>query len=532
MIKEMVSIIPQPIRIQKNEGFFRLNTDTKILFHSELKDISNFLISLLRKSTGYDLSSDLYQNEGVNSINLLLDLKLNNLPKEGYILEVSSERIKIRSKSKNGIFYGIQSLRQLFPVEIETKQKVNGVSWDFDCLIVEDYPRFAWRGFMFDEARHFHGVRAVKRLLDLLALYKFNKFHWHLTDDQGWRIEIKKYPQLIKIGSKRKGTQIGGIKSFITRQRSYEAHEGYYTREELLEVVNYAKNLFIDIIPEIDMPGHTMAMIASYPEYSCTGGPFEVSTTWGIKKDVLCPGKERTFEFIENILSEIIEIFPYRVLHIGGDEVPKSRWKKCFDCQARMRTMNLSDEKQLQDYFTNRIAKFLVEKGRTPMGWNEILHKGLILDMIGQHWLKGDEQVEKHLRSGRKFVISRFFYYYLDYDYSMTPLSKTYNFEPIPSTLEPEYHDNIIGIEAPLWTEWIPNQNRIDWQTFPRLIAVSETAWSQIKNKNYQSFKKRLEFHLNRLELLDVGFADRKEFDPSFIRRMLLPLKVLKDPNS
>ena len=527
----MVSIIPQPVEIQENEGFFRLNTDTRILYHSELKDVSNFLISILRISTGINFSSDLYQNEEVNSISLLLNLELNEIPTEGYVLEVSSERIIIRSKSKNGIFYGIQSLRQLFPVEIERKQEVSGIDWDVACLIVKDYPRFAWRGFMFDEARHFHGVIAVKRLLDLLAVYKINKFHWHLTDDQGWRIEIRKYPKLVKIGSKRKGTQIGRIKSFITRQRSNESHEGYYTREELIEVVNYAKNLFIDIIPEVDMPGHTMAMIASYPEYSCTGGPFEVSTTWGIKKDVLCPGKEKTFEFIENILSEIIEIFPYRVLHIGGDEVPKSRWKKCLDCQTRKKSMNLSDEKQLQDYFINRVAKFLVEKGRTPMGWNEVLHEGLILDMIGQHWLKGDEQVEEHLRSGRKFVISRFFYYYLDYDYSMTPLSKTYNLEPIPSTLETDYYENIIGIEAPLWTEWIPNQNRIDWQTFPRLIAVSETAWSQIKHKNYQSFKKRLDLHLDRLELLGVEFADRKEFDPRFIRRMLLPLKVLKDPN-
>ncbi|MHA1237619.1 MAG: family 20 glycosylhydrolase, partial [Candidatus Hodarchaeales archaeon] len=303
-----------------------------------------------------------------------------------------------------------------------------------------DYPRFAWRGFMFDEGRHFHGIKVVKRLLDLLALYKMNKFHWHLTDDQGWRIEIKKYPKLVEIGSKRKRTQTGGIRSFLTRQKSNKTHEGYYTQDEIIEIVDYAKNLFIDVIPEIDIPGHSMAAIASYPEYSCTGGPFEVATTWGIKKDVLCPGKERTFEL-----------------------------------------------DQLQDYFIDRVTNFLVKNRRIPMGWNEVLHDDLLPEMIVQHWLKGDKQVEQHLRSGRKFVISRFFYYYLDYDYLMTPLSKTYNFEPIPPTLESEF---------------------------------------------YQSFKKRLDFHLKRLDLLDVEFANRKEYDPGFIRRIFLPLKLLKDPNS
>ena len=528
----MVNIIPQPVVVQENVGFFRVDSDTRILYASEFKNIVYYLITMIKISSGYNLESEIYKKEETNSIILIHDSRTDRIQKEGYILEVSSENIIIRSESSNGIFYGIQSLRQLFPREIETKEKSIGIDWKVKCLIVEDYPRFAWRGFMFDEGRHFHGIKVVKRLLDLLALYKMNKFHWHLTDDQGWRIEIKKYPNLVEIGSKRKKTQTGGIKSFLTRQKNNKTHEGYYTQEEIIEIVNYAKNLFIDVIPEIDIPGHSMAAIASYPEYSCTGGPFEVATTWGIKKDVLCVGKEGTYEFIQNILLEIMKIFPYHVLHIGGDEVPKSRWKKCLDCQTRKIDMKLSDEDQLQDYFIDRVANFLVKNGRTPMGWNEVLHDDLEPEMIGQHWLKGDDLVEKHLRAGRKFVISRFFYYYLDYDYLMTPLSKTYNFEPIPSTLDPKFHENILGVEAPLWTEWIPNQKRIDWQTFPRLIAVSETAWTKISNKNYKSFKRRLDFHLKRLDLLGVEYANRDEFDPGLIRRLLLPLKMLKDPNN
>ncbi len=528
----MVNIIPQPVVVQENVGFFRVDSDTRILYDSEFKNIVYYLITMIKISSGYNLESGIYKKEETNSIILIHDSRTDRIQKEGYILEVSSENITIRSESSNGIFYGIQSLRQLFPREIETKEKSLGIDWKVKCLIVEDYPRFAWRGFMFDEGRHFHGIKVVKRLLDLLALYKMNKFHWHLTDDQGWRIEIKKYPKLVEIGSKRKKTQTGGIKSFLTRQKNNKTHEGYYTQEEIIEIVNYAKNLFIDVIPEIDIPGHSMAAIASYPEYSCTGGPFEVATTWGIKKDVLCVGKEGTYEFIQNILLEIMKIFPYHVLHIGGDEVPKSRWKNCIDCQTRRKKVNISDEDQLQDYFIDRVTNFLVKNGRTPMGWNEVLHDGLLPEMIGQHWLKGDELVEQHLKSGRKFVISRFFYYYLDYDYLMTPLSKTYNFEPIPSTLDPEFHENILGVEAPLWTEWIPNQKRIDWQTFPRLIAVSETAWTKISNKNYKSFKRRLDFHLKRLDLLGVEYANRDEFDPGLIRRLFLPLKMLKDPNT
>ena len=527
----MISIIPKPVEIQEKKGIFLLNKDTNISYHSDLKDLGEYLASLLKVSTGINFILKDVERKESNSIILLLDSKLNEIPEGGYILEISSENVIIRSKSAQGIFYGIQSLRQLLPVAIEEQIEIFGVEWSVPCLFVKDYPRFTWRGFMLDEARHFHGIKAVKRLLDFLALYKFNKFHWHLTDDQGWRIKIERYPNLVKIGSRRKSTQIGGNRSYLTRKKSKEKHEGYYTKDELSEIITYAEKFYIDIIPEIDMPGHTMAMIASYPEYSCSGGPFEVSTTWGIKEDVLCPGKEETFEFVQNILSEIMDTFPYHVIHIGGDEVRKSRWKKCPDCQIRKKFMNFSTEGQLQGYFINRISKFLVENGRTPIGWNEVLHKELIPEVIGQHWLRGDEQVKEHLRAGRKFIISRFFYYYLDYDYSMTPLSKTYNFEPVPPTLEQEYHDNILGIEAPLWTEWVSNQKRIDWQTFPRLLAVSETAWSKIASKNYQSFEKRLDSHLDRLEVLGVNYANRKESDPGFFRRLLLPLRMLRDPN-
>lgn len=531
-IESRPSLVPEPVKMAVHSGNFVLNADTIIRADSKLKNISDYLKRLISPPTGFDNQINMSDSNKLleNAISLKIGEELGNLGNEGYNLDIRPETVQISALFPAGVFYGVQSLRQLFPVEIEKNFLVNNVDWVVPCVKIHDYPRFSWRGFMLDEGRHFLGKEIVKRMLDLIALHKMNVFHWHLTEDQGWRIEIKKYPRLIEIGSKRKGTQVGGIRSFLMKKIDHTSHSGHYKQEDIRDIVSYAKERFIKVIPEIDMPGHSMAALASYPKLSCTGGPFKVQTTFGIKKDVLCPGKEGVFGFLYDVLDEIIELFPSEIIHIGGDEVPKTRWKECSDCQARLKEEELNDENDLQTYFINRIASYLIDKGKLPIGWNDILDDSLVSEAIGQHWLRGDDIVVEHLRKGRKFVISRFFYTYLDYPYTMTPLRKVYSFEPVPKELEEEYHHNVLGLEAPMWTEWVPNIERLDWQTFPRLTAHAETGWTLQKNKNYSSFKKRLERFLMRLDLLGVKYARLEKTDPNFFKRLFSPFEVFRDP--
>ncbi|MFX0015871.1 MAG: beta-N-acetylhexosaminidase [Candidatus Hermodarchaeota archaeon] len=527
------SIIPEPAKMTFNLGNFVLNDNTSIQSDTELRNISEYLRNLISPPTGFQLKPNITDTDDIldNAINLVINEEREDLGDEGYCLITTNDYILISAPKPAGVFYGIQTLRQLFPIEIEKRFLISDIEeWVLPGVTIEDYPRFSWRGFMLDEGRHFLGKAIVKRMLDLLALHKLNVFHWHLTEDQGWRIEIKKYPRLAEVGSYRKGTQIGGIRSFLTKEFDSTPHGGYYTQTDIKEILSYAQERFITIIPEIDMPGHSMAVLAVYPEYSCAGGPFKVQTTFGIKKDVLCPGKENVFRFLQDVLDELINIFPSKFIHIGGDEVPKSRWKKCPDCQARITTENLDSEGDLQTYFINRIASYLLSKGRVPIGWNDILDKNLRLEVIGQHWFRGNNKVLDHLRKGRKFVISRFFYTYLDYPYTMTPLRKVYSINPIPEKLEKVYHENILGIEAPVWSEWISTIDRLDWQVFPRLTALAETGWILEEKKNYFDFKKRLERFLQRLEVLGVKNARLNQIDPGFFKRLFLPLTMLRDP--
>jgi hexosaminidase len=360
---------------------------------------------------------------------------------------------------------------------------------------------------MLDESRHFFGKDIVKKLLDQMARLKLNKFHWHLTDDQGWRIEIKKYPLLTEIGSKRKGT--------ITPRNKLDGIpvSGFYTQNDLKEIIAYAAERFIVIIPEIDVPGHTTALLASYPELSCTDGPFEVSTHFGIHKEVCCIGKEETFEVVQGILNEIIEIFPSEIIHTGGDETPTRRWKRCPICQERLEKEELEKEGDLQIYFTNRIADYLSSKGRRLMGWNEILNEKLSNKAVCQYWTFNFDTVLDHIRKGRDVIMSEMSAVYLNYPYKLIPLSKTYLYDPIPKNLEEKYHSYILGLEACLWAEFIPNIKRLEWQAFPRLIAVAETGWTPKKKKNFQSFLMRLDFYLKRLSYNEINFAKKEEFE-------------------
>ncbi len=521
-------VIPHPVKITLNKGNFFLSKETFIDISPRLQASGNILQKVLVDDIGLEcrISKETYSS---NCINLRLNDKLSNLGKEGYSLIIDTEKILIQGAHERGLYYAIQTLRQLIPLSPNET-----AVWPIQGIQIVDYPRFRWRGFMLDEGRHFQGKTIVKRMLDLMALHKLNKFHWHLSEDQGWRIQINKFPKLTEIGSFRKSSQIGGYRSFIRGKKKGPPHQGFYTQEDIHEIVDYASQLFIDVIPEIDLPGHSTAILASYPEYSCTGGPFEVATTWGIKKDVLCVGKESTFQFLEQIFNELLKLFPSRYFHFGGDEVPKDRWKECPDCQKRLIDEHLANEEALQKYFTNRIGSFLLEKGKIPIGWNEIIterFEDLNQEIIGQHWLRKDDLTLAHLQKGRKFIVSKFFHTYLDYPYYMTPLRKVYHFDPIPSNLSKEFHNNVLGIEAPLWTEWVPNLDRFDWQVFPRLTAIAETAWTFPSNKNYQDFRQRLTYFLKRLDKMEVKYAKESIVDPSWLKRIFTPVLMFRDPD-
>jgi hexosaminidase len=498
-----ISIIPQPVKLNLRQGSFQLKNNTIIFTDPNLVKIAEFLKNL----TGLDLKiKDLnMKNFDDNTITLRLIKEEKVLRSEGYILEIFPNKIEILASTPQGMFYGIQTIRQLFPAEIELSPK-EILELSIPCVSIEDYPRFSWRGFMLDESRHFFGKETVIKILDIMASLKFNTFHWHLTDDQGWRIEIKKYPRLIEIGSKRKGT--------ITTRKKLDGIpvSGYYIQEELKEIIDYASKRFIKIIPEVDVPGHVTAVLASYPELSCTGGPFEVSTHFGIHKEVLCVGKEKVFEFVQNVLNEVMKIFPSEVIHTGGDEVPKRRWQKCSDCQTRIKREGLKSEEELQVYFTNRIANYLKSKERRLMGWNEILNEKLTSNAICHYWFENFDRVIEHIKKGRNVVMSEMRAVYLNYPYKEIPLNKTYKYDPIPDDLDKSFHKQILGIEACLWAEYVKDSKRLEWQIFPRLIAIAETGWTSKENKNFNSFIFRLDSYLKRLSFQKINYAPKDEF--------------------
>jgi hexosaminidase len=424
--------------------------------------------------------------------------------------------VTIAAPGTAGVFYGIQSLRQLLPIEIEERRLVPGISWNIPCLEITDAPRFAWRGFMLDEGRHFQGKEAILRILGLMALQKLNIFHWHLTDDQGWRIEIKKYPRLTAIGSHRPGTRNG----YTGGKHNGVPHGGFYTQAEIREIVAYATKRHITIVPEVEMPGHALAALASYPELSCSGGPFEVATHFGIFPDIFCAGKEATFTFLQDILDELMEIFPSLYVHIGGDEAPKKRWKDCLDCQRRIQEEHLKDEHALQVYFTNRISAYLESKGRHAVGWNEILQDGLAESAVVQFWARGRKRLLEAIRSDqRATVMSPCISTYLDYPYKLIPLSRVYRFKPVPAGLSEAATTAILGVESPLWTERVPSRARLDYQVFPRLTALAETGWTPRHRKSLPDFRRRLERFLVRLDKLGVGHALLKEAEPFRVRQ-------------
>jgi len=397
------------------------------------------------------------------------DLTLGN---EGYELQVTPTRITVRAPEPAGLFYGSQTLDQLL------------ASRPIPALRMVDRPRFRWRGLMLDEARHFFGKKFVKRVIDLLALHKLNIFHWHLCDDQGWRLEIKKYPRLTEVGA--------------WRAAEGQPYGGFYTQADIHDVVTYARSRFVTVVPEIEMPGHATAALASYPELSCAGGPFDVATRWGIFEDVFCAGNDATFAFLEDVLGEVLELFPSKFIHIGGDECPKTRWKTCSKCQKRIRDERLNDERELQSYFIRRIGRFLNVHGRQLIGWDEILEGGLAPHAAVMSW-RGMTGAVAAARAGHDVVVSPTSHCYLDYSYEKLDLETAYSLDPIPAELTDEQHNHILGAQGNMWTELTPTVVDVERQIWPRLCALAEVAWSPPGQRDFAGFSARLTTHLHQL---------------------------------
>ena len=496
-----VAIVPQPLSISKHNNTFVLLPSTMLVC-----DVEEFA-PIVKYSQEY-LALDHFAKVAPKSnyISLALD---KSLVEEEYHLSVSRDAVQIVAGGYGGAFYAMQTLFQLLPSEVYTKQmRLPAVVKGCD---VKDKPKFAYRGFMLDVARTFMTKENVLRYIDYIAYHKINKLHWHLTDGQGWRIEIKKYPELTKVGSVRKETLVG---LYTKKNRKFDGkpYGGFYTQDEVREVVRYASERYIDVIPEIDMPGHMVAALASYPHLGCTGGPYEVRTLWGISRDILCAGRESTFEFVEGVLAEVLELFPSKYIHIGGDEAPKHRWKACPECQKRIQEEGLKDEHELQSYFTHRVEKFLAKHGRRLIGWDEILEGGISKTATIMAW-RGANRGIKAAQLGNEVIMTPRHYCYLDYcqtsdhdannepicgagngkRYQM-PIRKVYSFDPYDQ-LNEEQRKAIVGVQGNMWTEYVATFDHVQHMVLPRIAALAEVGWTY-GEKNYDEFARRM--HLLR----------------------------------
>ena len=503
--------LPQSIVMQKGEPFI-LEAGVEILATADLQQEAEFLKQYLKEVTWNDLPIVQKRTKKVRYIELAVSPNVKEA--EGYLLTVSQKGVTILGGSAAGVFYGIQTLRKA----VKEGPIMNPV-------IITDAPRFTWRGMHLDCSRHFFSVDFVKKFIDLLALHNMNRFHWHLTDDQGWRIEIKKWPKLISVGSKRSGTIIG-TNSDIDDGIPYG---GYYTQDEAREVVAYAAARHITVIPEIDMPGHMLAALASYPELGCTGGPYQVGHYWGVYKDVLCVSNERVYQFVEDVLTEIMDIFPSEVIHIGGDETPTDKWLQCPRCQALQKQLPAPQQaaedfepltsklSPLQAHFTKKVFDFLTSKGRRALGWDEILDGSPQSAMI-MSW-RGTEPGAKAAETGHDVVMTPTTYCYFDYQQvkdtqfepsrcgGFIPIEKVYSLDPAPDSLSVTAREHILGTQANLWAEYMTNEAMVEYQALPRMSALSEVQWTQPEHKDYEAFKERLTRLTALFELYHYQYA-------------------------
>ena len=503
---EGINIIPWPQHVEQKDGTFTLSDGMSLACHTpEAKTIAEYFASKIARSTGYDINVG---DKG--AINLLIDTAAvaND---EGYTLDVTPDSVTVVARTPQGLFYGMQSFMQLLPAEIEEPEKVRGIAWTAQAVSIKDEPRFAYRGTMIDPCRHFLSVEDIKKQLDVFALFKINRMHWHLTDDQGWRIEIKKYPKLTEVGARR----IEG--------EGYE-HKGFYTQEEVKEIVDYAAERFITVIPEIELPGHGMAAIAAYPELSCKGEQLTPRIIWGVEDIVMCAGKEEPFELLEDVIREIAPLFPGEYIHLGGDECPKTSWKNCPLCQKRIREKGLyadrehSAEEKLQSYFVQRMEKVVNDCGKKMIGWEEILEGGLAPSATVMSW-RGEEGGIKSALMGHDVIMAPAGNgLYLDlYQgdskvepvaiYGTSLLEKTYSYDPVPDTLVAMGKGHhVLGVQANVWSEYLYNLDLREYRTYPRVIALAEIGWTETDNKDFDDFCRRINNAYVRLDAHDINY--------------------------
>jgi hexosaminidase len=511
------ALIPLPAKLTERSGAFTLTETTAIQALEELRPIADLLRDQLRPATNLPLA--IASSASTPRIALTLDPALGELGDEGYRLTVTADEVAIRAPRAAGVLRGTQTLRQLLPPAIFRRAPVGGVRWSVPGVEIEDRPRFGWRGSHLDVGRHFMPKEFVLKHLDLLALHKLNVFHWHLTEDQGWRIEIKKYPRLTEVGAWRKDTMTPPrTRDPKLRKFTGKPHGGFYTQDEVREVVRYATDRGITVVPEIEMPGHAVAAIAAYPELGNTGEPLEVMTYWGVTDHVLGVG-DNVLRFFENVLDEVLALFPSKFVHIGGDECPKTEWRASPAAQARMKAEGLKSEDELQSWFIRHFDRWLAGRGRRLVGWDEILEGGLAPGATVMSW-RGEEGGVAAAKSGHDVVMTPQKPTYMDHSQSElatepagigghNSLEDVYAYEPVPRDLSAEEAKHVLGSQGQVWTEYMPDPKRVEYMAWPRLIALAEVLWSPRETLDLASFKARLETHLERLAILDVNYRGR-----------------------
>jgi hexosaminidase len=514
-----ISIIPRPVRLERTSGAFVLTAATVITTDAGTRDVGAALADYLFPATGYRLPVRATPGGAVRTIAIRLDPTLAGLGAEGYRLRVTHTAVTIRASQPAGAFYAVQTLRQLLPVQILRDAAVEGVAWTVPAVTIEDAPRFGWRGAHLDAGRHFMPKEFVKKFIDLLALHKLNRFHWHLTEDQGWRIEIKKYPRLTEIGSWRRETLVGRQAAYAdSTQWRFDGrpHGGFYTQEDVREIVAYARARFVTVVPEIEMPGHAQAAIAAYPALGNIGDTGAVSTHWGVHTRILNP-EESTIRFMQDVLTEVLALFPARYVHIGGDEAAKDEWVASARAQARIRELGLKDEHELQSYFIRRMDEFLTARGRSLVGWDEILEGGLAPNAVVMSW-RGTAGGIAAAQAGHDVVMAPTSHTYFDYYQSRDtlsepmaiggylPLDVVYGYDPVPAELTADQARHVLGAQGQLWTEYMPGPPQVEYMAFPRLSALAEVVWTPRDRKDFTDFSARLATHLERLSILDVNY--------------------------
>jgi len=516
MTTPTTAIIPCPSQITPREGEFILQGTSRIEAPETLRREADYLAAYLRRSTGYPIpvhaAAPLAEKTTV--IRLTPDPACAHLGGEGYRLTVGADLAEIVASTAAGVFYGVQSLLQLFPPAIYGQGPRLKIEWKAPQLAIEDSPRFAWRGAMLDSCRHFRPIEFVRKFIDLLALHKLNVFHWHLTDDQGWRIEIKKYPKLTEIAAWRNGTWMGH-NSAESRDDGIR-HGGFYTQEEIREIVRYAADRHITVLPEIEMPGHAQAALTAYPELGCTGQQVEVRRRWGISENIYSP-KEETIRFLQDVLLEVMELFPGRFIHIGGDEALKPEWDGSAEIRALMASVGAKDSHEMQSYFIRRMDRFLIEHGRRLIGWDEILEGGLAEGAAVMSW-RGIAGGIAAATQGHDVVMAPNSHTYFDAYQSeklsdeplaiggFLPLEKAYSYEPVPAEIPADKARHILGLQGQLWSEYMPTTEYVEYMAFPRLTALAEVGSSPVTTRDYPSFLGRLRTHLKRLNVLDTRY--------------------------